>query len=82
MLGVQASTLVYIFQSNARSYGDPRVPAMITCELGQARKGATAASDSCAGVSALGEPPILQYLCFILLLLLSIYSIYFIQYTG
>lgn len=30
---------------------------MITCELGQARKGATAASDSCAGVSALGEPP-------------------------
>ncbi len=29
----------------------PRVlPAMITCEPGQARKGATLASDSCAGV--------------------------------
>lgn len=35
---------------------------MITCELGQARKGATAASDSCAGVSALGEPPNLPIL--------------------
>ena len=43
---------VYIF------YGDPFGPlAMILCELGQVRKEATAADDSCAEVWLLGLPP-------------------------
>ena len=39
-------------------YGDPFGPlAMILCELGQVRKEATAADDSCAEVWLLGLPP-------------------------
>jgi hypothetical protein len=39
-------------------YGDPFGPfAMKLCELGQVRKEATAADDSCAGVWLLGLPP-------------------------
>jgi hypothetical protein len=39
-------------------YGDPFGPlAMILCELGQIRKEATAADDSCAEVWLLGLPP-------------------------
>ena len=39
-------------------YGDPFGPfAMILCELGQVRKEATAADDSCAGVWLEGLPP-------------------------
>ena len=47
------------FRHNARRfYGGPVGPlAMIICELGQARKGAAAADDSCAGMWLAGLPP-------------------------
>ena len=39
-------------------YGGPiGPPAMINCELRQARKGATVAIDSCAGMWLVGLPP-------------------------
>lgn len=39
-------------------YGGPFGPlAMIAGELGQARKGAAVASDSCAGMWLIGPPP-------------------------
>lgn len=40
-----------------RIYGGPGPPATLTRELGQARKGAAAAGDVCAGMW-LGSPPI------------------------
>ena len=40
-------------------YGGPiGPPAMINCELRQARKGATVAIDSCAGMWLVGLPPL------------------------
>ncbi len=46
-----------LFLKNKRIYGGPGPPATLTCELGQARKGAAAAGDVCAGMW-LGSPPI------------------------
>ncbi len=44
-------------------YGDPVGPlAMILCGLGQARKGAAAANDSCAEMWLMGLPPKPVYL--------------------
>ncbi len=41
-----------------KHYGGPiGPPAMINCELRQARKGATVAIDSCAGMWLVGPPP-------------------------
>ena len=54
----------FIFQVH---YGDPFGPlAMILCELGQIRKEATAADDSCAEVRLLGLPPNLKVIIFYL----------------
>ena len=40
-------------------------PAMIICEFGQARKGAAAADDSCAGMWLMGSPPLFYILLII-----------------
>jgi len=49
------SSAVY---NTASYYGGPiGPPATIGCELRQARKGATVAIDSCAGMWLVGSPP-------------------------
>ena len=46
------------FEPERANYGGPiGPPAMINCELRQARKGATVAIDSCAGMWLVGLPP-------------------------
>ena len=45
--------------------------AMILCEPGQARKGAAAAVELCAGVSLMESPPVFSPLLFFLLIILD-----------